>query len=211
MTRDPVPPERGARDGPAAPVFVYADYACPWSYIVVERLERLVAELRLALHWRPLPPDPPPAVGPGRALDARERETLGREAAAEGLPLALPEAPTDTRPAHQAAELARDLGPAPFRRLRRTLFRACLAEGRDLGERTVLLELAEEAGVDGEALTAALDDGRYQEELDRAREEATRYGISATPTLLFGRFKLVGAAPVETMREAARRAIAELA
>ncbi len=63
--------------------------------------------------------------------------------------------------------------------------------------------------MDAQALERSLDDGRYDEELEIARTEAERYGIDATPTLLVGRYKLVGAAPLEELRRAAELAAAE--
>jgi predicted DsbA family dithiol-disulfide isomerase len=75
----------------------------------------------------------------------------------------------------------------------------------------VLLEVAASAGVDPGALERALDDGRYESELEAASAEAERYGITGTPGLLFGRFLLIGAAPMDELRRAADRAEREAA
>lgn len=204
------------------PVWFYGDYGCPFSYLVDRRLELLARERPIRIRWRPLALYPAArherAAGVGVARDpARDRrsgesgeDTLRVElrlAAAElGLPLRLPAPDVDTREALQAAEFARDLGVAPFRRLHRALFRALLAEGRDLGARGGLLEVAEEAGVDREALERALEDRRYEPALEEAREEAERYGIQGTPAILFGRFLVLGAAPMAELERAAERA-----
>lgn len=194
--------------GPALDVFVYGDYACPWTYVAGGRLELLAGERPLRVHWRPLPPPGGRLVsGPAERLSGSERQELQRAAAELGLPLALPAEAPDTREAHQAAEFARDLGEPSFHRLRRLLFRACLAEGRDVGDRGTLLELADMAGVDSTGLGAALEDGRYEDELETAAREAERYGIDATPTFLFGRLKVVGAIGVEGMGRLADRAL----
>lgn len=115
----------------------------------------------------------------------------------------------DPRLALEAAEFARDLGPAPFRRIQEALFRARFERDLDIGDREVLLAVAAEAGLDREGLEAALEDGRYRSELEAALEEAERYGIPGTPAFLFGRFKLVGAAPLAEMRRAADRALGD--
>lgn len=202
----------GGPGSPSPRVFVYWDYACPYSYIVAHRLDLLARERPLDPVWRPLAPDPsPPAVGPGEALTAPERQEVERSAREAGLPLRLPSFATDTRNALQAAELARDIGRGAFARLHAALFRAYLAEGRDIGDPAVLLDVARTAGVDAVAVEMALEDGRYERELDQAREEAGRYGIRGTPTLLFGRFMVVGAAPLEELRRAAELAAEELA
>lgn len=203
------------------PVWFYGDYGCPFSYLVDRRLELLARERPIRIRWRPLALYP--EVRPERAAGVGASEAEGREAepASEaaslrdelrraardlGLPLRLPAPAVDTRDALQAAEFARDLGEPCFLRLHRALFRALLAEGRDLGSRPVLLDLAEGVGVDREGLERALEDGRYQGELEETRAEARRYGIEATPGLLFGRFLLIGAAPLPELRRAADRA-----
>lgn len=203
------------------PVWFYGDYGCPFSYLVDRRLELLARERPIEVGWRPLalPPgaearradgvgaEPAEVRAPGAGdEDEALREELRRAAREIDLPLRLPAPAADTREALQAAEFARDLGRERFGRLHRALFRARFAEGRDIGSRHVLLELAEGAGVDGEALENALDDRRYEAELRAAREEAARYGITGTPGLLFGRFLLIGAAPLPELRRAADRA-----
>lgn len=134
------------------------------------------------------------------------RRELGAEASELGLPFDPPEFIVNTHEALQAAEFARDLGGGAFPAVHEALFRAYLAHGRNLGRRAVLLEVADEAGVDAGALADALKDGRYEDELRRAEGEAERYGIESTPTMLFGRHKVVGCAPADVLREAARRA-----
>jgi predicted DsbA family dithiol-disulfide isomerase len=78
-------------------------------------------------------------------------------------------------------------------------------EGRDIADAEVLLDLAEDAGIDREGLGAALEDGRYESALDEVEEEARRYAIDATPTLLIDRYKVVGAAPIDVLRSTLER------
>lgn len=208
---------------PGVTVWFYGDYGCPFSYLADRRLELLARERPVAVRWRPLAvyPGARPRRGAGVSEPGAADETRGeagagaqealrdelREAArALGLPFRATAAPADTREALQAAEFARDLGRAHFARLHRGLFRARFAEGRDIGSRRILLEVAREAGVDEEGLESALEDGRYEAELQSARQEAERYGITGTPGLLFGRFLLIGAAPLPELRRAADRA-----
>lgn len=200
-------------------VHVYYDFSCPFSYVADARLTRLRAELpAIRVAWRPLeirpevPRDGLRAARPGEEGPEgwRESVTRARELAEEEqLPFREPDLVPNTHEALQAGEFAKDLSGAAFRRLRRSLFRAYFREGRDLGDREVLLAAAEEAGADPEALRLALEDGRYEVELREAEREAERYGVTGTPTLLFGRFKVVGAAPPDVLREAAGRAARE--
>ena len=200
----------------AVSAFLYGHYACPHTYVTQGRLDLLASEAPVAVAWRPLPPeDPEPgAAAWSAAADegvplAETIQALRRDAAALGLTLSLPEAPPDPRLALQAAEFARDCGPAEFARLHRAFFRAVFVDGGDIGRRDVVLGLAETAGVDTEGLGAALDDGRYERTLGEVEAEAARYGIDATPTILLGRYKLVGAAPLDVLGSTLERALEE--
>lgn len=205
------------RDPPTVDAFLYGDYVCPFSYLLDARLRRLEGELGLEVRWRPLgvhgavPSDGLPAEQLGRSPDeqARLRSEVSRQARELGLELEMPGFVANTHEALQAAEFARDVGEEAFRRAHRAFFRAFFVEGRNLGRREVLLEVADDAGLDREALERALEDERYRSELRRAEEEAERYEIEGTPTLLVGRHKVVGAAPAEVLREAADRARAD--
>lgn len=204
------------RDDPGGPVdvFLYGDYVCPFSYVVDARLRRLRDGLDLRLHWRPLsihpavPTDGLPIDQTGRPPDewARVEAGVSDMAREEELAFELPDFVANSHEALQAGEFARDVGADAFRRAHRALFEAYFVDGRNLGRREVLLDVAETAGLDREGLEGALEDGRYEEELERASREAERYDIEGTPTLLFGRHKVVGAAPEDVLREAADRA-----
>lgn len=207
-------------------VFLYGDYGCPFTYLADRRLEILADERPLDVRWRPLAIGPralpargggvgAPAGRPGNGEGAwrdpwREgREELEAAAAELDLPLRLPSAPVNSQEALQVGEFARDVGEGHFRRFHRAAFRAVFAEGRDISDRTTLISVAERAGLDRTALERVLEDARYEGELAAAREEAERYGITGTPGLLFGRFLLIGAAPLEELRRAAERAARE--
>lgn len=205
--------ERAEENGPVD-VFLYGDYVCPFSYVADARVRRLRGELALRVHWRPLsifpavPADGLPLEGTDRPPEAwaRLEADVSEMARKEGLTFALPDFVANSHEALQAGEFARDLGPEVFVRAHRALFQAYFVEGRNLGRREVLLDVAGGAGLDRQALEGALEDARYAEELERASREAARYDIEGTPTLLFGRHKVVGAAPEEVLREAAGRA-----
>lgn len=204
-----------AADGrEAVDVFVYADYACPFSYVGRARLLRLREEVALRDYWRPyplyeaVPTDGLPVDQLGHSPDEwRDVERRVTEMADEmGLPLEMPGFVANTHEAVQAGEFAKDLGRDLFERYHEAAYRAYFVENRNLGRREVVCSLAESAGIDRGALEEALDEGRYEDEIRRARSEASRYGVSGTPTFLFGRHKVVGAAPLDVMRRAWERA-----
>lgn len=205
-------------------VFVYFDYSCPYSYLAVTLLETAACTTPLRVVWRPLETRSETgneglAIAPVDTRSGAEGEVensadpdwseLGERAAELGVPLYRPEKWPATRAALQASEFARDLSEEAHRRLHRAIFRAHFVRGMDIGRVDHLLQLATEEGIDTEALAAALEDGRYLEELARTESEAERYGIHQTPVFLFERFKVVGAAPTEVLLEAARRAVVD--
>lgn len=199
-------------------LFVYFDFACPHSYLLAGRLGRLgrspATVPPLVVRWRPLElrPELAPPGKTGRApVGAEELEDLSAGLADVGLGLLPPDFLPVTRLAHQATLFAEDVGGPVSERVRLELFRAYFERGAPIGRRQTVLEIALRCGLDEEGLERALDDGRYLEEIDLAREEADRYGIGGTPTTLVGRFKLVGAAPEETLLLTARRAAGEVA
>lgn len=183
-------------------VFVYWDYACGWSYLTWRGLVLLSAERPLRIRWRPLPLEADEPT-------AEERAELMARAAELDLHISEAAKPRSVAEALEAALFAQDLGDEAFDRLHARLFRAVFVDGSALEDRSELLAVCESAGIDRVGLEGALEDGRYEPEIARAREEAERYGITGTPTLLFGRFKLVGAAPLEELRRAADLAEAD--
>lgn len=87
--------------------------------------------------------------------------------------------PTTTLPAFEAAWCAARQGEQVGRDFDLRIRRAFFAEGRDIGQRSVMLELAREAGLDmehftrvfntGDALAAVLEDGRLGKETLKVR------------------------------------------
>ena len=192
--------------------FLYGDYACPHSYLAYSRLRLLASETGLTIAWRPLPTYGPEAERDWRWLSEDSSrlqscvEELGRAAAQLGLSFRLPDRPPATRWALQGGEFARDCGPNHFHRFHQAVFRAVFSDGVDVGDPQVLAQVADSAGIDSAALKAALEDGRYDNVLDEVEAEAARYGITATPTVLIGRYKVVGAAPLDVLRSTLDRA-----
>jgi len=165
----------------------WAEYYCPWSYVAAVRLHKVLPEYqgRVRLVERAFPLE----VYGGGPPDRRELELEIWQAA-----LQEPEAlfkplgsdwPTTTLPAFEAAWCASQqdeaLGHAFDLRIRTAFF----AEGRNIGERDVILDLASEAGLDmdhvrrmlksGEARAAILEEGRLGKE---------RYKVHSTPTVM---------------------------
>ncbi len=76
-------------------------------------------------------------------------------------------------------------------------------EARNIEDRSVLRELAESSGLDGDAFVAALDDPEYIAQVDADIALARDYGLQGVPALIFEHQYLIpGAVPYPTLRQA---------
>jgi predicted DsbA family dithiol-disulfide isomerase len=112
-----------------------------------------------------------------------------------GLPMADRDWVSNSRPALEAAEFARDAGK--FDPFHRGVFSAYHAEGKDIGKREVLREIAITAGLDADEMIAALDDGRYRERVQEDVDLSREIGLSGVPAFIIGDRAIVGAQPYE--------------
>ncbi len=158
------------------------------------RVERLQREYQVQVEWSPfeLHPETPP--------EGRERRprpgpnTAEQAAAAVGLVLRSPPIIANSRLALEASEFAREAGAEAFDRLHRAVFRAYFEDGRNIGDPDVLIAIARDSGLDGDALREALTARRYRDLVDEGIQWAADSGLTSTPTFVFDdRLAIVGA------------------
>jgi 2-hydroxychromene-2-carboxylate isomerase len=172
--------DRSRPRGVARAAFFY-DVACPFSYLVAERVERVLGEVE----WVPAP-----AVGlDGGARWARfeaTRELAERYAIAERLPLVWPDRfPANTRHALRAASYAAESGAGASFAL--AAMRLAFCGGFDLEDPEILGIAAAAAGIPLEGcLQAARDPARDRPLWATARGLHAR-GVKALPALRLGR------------------------
>jgi predicted DsbA family dithiol-disulfide isomerase len=70
--------------------------------------------------------------------------------------------------------------------VRRGIFEAHFAEGRDIGRIDELVRVAVAAGLDRTETKAALDVGKHEEDVVVARRAAEALGVAEPPALLVG-------------------------
>jgi 2-hydroxychromene-2-carboxylate isomerase len=93
--------------------------------------------------------------------------------------------PTTTLPAFEVAWCAAQQGEAAFLAFDLRVRRAFFADSRNIGKRDVLLELADEVGLDIPSVERELDSGRARDALlAEARAGQERYRVRGTPTLM---------------------------
>jgi predicted DsbA family dithiol-disulfide isomerase len=93
--------------------------------------------------------------------------------------------PTTTLPAFEAAWCAARQDETVFLEFDLRVRKAFFAEGRNIGKRDVLVELASEVGLDVDTFIRDSDSGRAREAvLEEARLGQERYNVRGTPTLM---------------------------
>lgn len=197
---------------PELAVTVFSDYICPFCYIGSRRLGRLAECYVLAVDWcfLEIHPETPPSGMPVSELGypperwRQMMEHLFRMADEENIFLTERQITTNSHRALLLAEAAKEDGAEVFYALNGKLFSAFFGEGRNIGDESVLRNLAEEAGVSSEVVDRAWTEKAYEEKLRTNREVAARLGIRGVPTFLIGNRILAGAVPTQTLFNAAR-------
>jgi predicted DsbA family dithiol-disulfide isomerase len=109
----------------------------------------------------------------------------------------------NTFDAHRLLHLAEALGLQPA--MKERLMAAYFMEGRAIGDRDTLVELAGEVGVDVDRARATLDSDAYTDDVRADESEATELGITGVPFFVINRrYGVSGAQPPEVLLEALR-------
>jgi predicted DsbA family dithiol-disulfide isomerase len=196
---------------------VVSDVVCPWCYLGEKRLAAALAEASepVVVRWRPYQLDP---TIPDGGLDRKEymerkfgrdgrlnavHDNLVRLGAEVGLPFAfdkIAKAP-NTLDAHRVIRWAGSTGVQS--EVVDRLFRAYFIEGRDIGDRAVLLEIAAESGLDTEVVGRLLAEGADVEAVRSEISQAQAIGVTGVPFFIFaGRLGVPGAQDVSVLRRA---------
>lgn len=214
---------------------IWSDVMCPWCLIGYGQLTKALAELEgeiaAEIRWRPfeLNPQMPPE---GEEQEAHLRRKYGRpaedgarlrgqmKAIAESAGVSLsyegegpdgegapPAMMWNTRACHQLLAFALEqAGPDVQTALKLALFRAHFNQRRNLGERSVLLDIAAAAGLHREAARAALDDPDLEARVLAEEAQAWDMNISGVPAMIVAnKFLIPGAQAPEVYVNALRR------
>lgn len=112
-----------------------------------------------------------------------------------------------SRPALEVAEYAKEQGR--FDQFHLAVFKAFWEEGKNIGLRSVILETAQQSGLDTEDVDRCLNEGRFTRSVQAESEEAKQSGISSIPAYVIGGLLIEGVQPYEVfqgaMEDARRR------
>lgn len=200
---------------------VVSDVVCPWCYVGEKRLEAALAEepQPVTLRWRPYQLDPTiPAGGLDRAEYMERKfgksgrlqsvhDNLTRLGAELGIPFAFDriKRSPNTLDAHRLIRWASSAGIQGA--IVDRLFKAYFVEGRDIGDRGVLIEIAGEFGLDAKLVEKLLKDGADADLVRQEIEQAQGMGVSGVPFFIFGgRLGVPGAQEPSVLRRAMAQA-----
>jgi predicted DsbA family dithiol-disulfide isomerase len=207
--------------GPSLQIEVWFDLICPWCLIGKRQLETALAqwqveqpEVGVTMRWHPtrLVDGVPPGgwdfatfyeqrLGSPEAVQARQAQVLAAaQQAGVEIDFARIRVFPDTGPAHQLLTAAgRRLGAVAHRALIERLFQAYFQRGENLADRSTLLDIATDAGLDPLETAARLD-----------LPMPSGSPVNGVPFFVFnGRLALSGAQPVSSLLAAMRAAMAE--
>ena len=166
-------------------VKLFFNFRSPYCYLASKTLWPIVDEFNTNLIWRP--------VGswdlrssPDRAKNKMPlaRQDIARFAKRLGIPLTPPPPTTDPTLAGMGSLLAKEKGL--LRPYLIEVMRKEWADGQDIGDPQVLLDVGEQIGLDRAELSAALDNTAYATQLERNAEEAATLGVIGVPTFVIG-------------------------
>ncbi|MEO3999275.1 DsbA family oxidoreductase [Mesorhizobium sp. CAU 1732] len=204
---------------------VISDVVCPWCFIGSKRLESALAMaegVEATIHWRPYQLDAtiPPAGLPRREymlakFDSEERlreihatvEGLGE---VEGIRFNFDaiETSPNTLDAHRLIRWAGSPKSPPGAQgiVVKRLFELFFEEARDIGDRSVLVEAAGDAGMDTALVEALLSSNADVDAVKSEIETIAQMGVRGVPCfLLEGKFALMGAQDPETLADAIKK------
>ncbi|MFC8527692.1 DsbA family protein [Nocardia sp. NPDC057227] len=173
----------------AITIDLFVDYVCPYCYLAEHALAELRAARDVEVRIRPfeLRPEPVPTLRP-------EDDYLPRVWSGSVYPMArrldvdirLPTISPQPRTAKAfvVLQLAAESGLAD--RYSAAMYRAFFLDDRDIGADAVILDVATAAGLDADAVRAALSSRSRRARQAADLREAAVAGITAVPTFVIG-------------------------
>ena len=194
-------------------IVVFSDYICPFCYIGYYRVEQLKEKFDLEVEWRPFEIHPEtPKEGtelsslpfPKEYLEMM-KANIKKLADDVGVTFKLSDKLPNSRMALFLSEFARKKGK--FKEFHKLVFDSYWKDGKDIGDRELLLGLAESLGFNRKEILDYIDSEEPFRELKRSFNELRKYGINGVPTFIIGDKIVVGAQPYEVFEKVIRKAL----
>jgi predicted DsbA family dithiol-disulfide isomerase len=205
-------------------VDIWSDVVCPWCYVGKARFEKALGNFahrdEVEVVYRSFELDPGRPAGQGETVlemltkkygmppeQARQAEDrVAGLARAEGLGYSSERPVGNTFGLHRMLHLGKEKGVQHD--LLDAIYKAYFDEARPIFDAPVITAVADEAGLDAEAVRQVLDDGdRYAGDVRGDEEEARQLGISGVPFFVFDMaLGVSGAQATETFTQALEQA-----
>ena len=141
----------------------------------------------------------------GRGFDIAKKQAEMRERMeAEGLPYGNRTHTYNSRLAQEIGAWA-DTQPGGDA-IHDAIFRAYFVDGKNIGDKDVLADLAQSVGLDRAAALKVLEERSFKEAVDADWDKSRQYGVTGVPTFVAGRRGVVGAQPYEALEELVKQA-----
>ena len=164
------------------------DFSSPYSYLASERIDELAAKHGRKVQWRPMMLGAAfKATGLPLLLSVPlkgeySKRDLERSARFLGIAYKFPpKFPVTTLAAARGYYWLHGQDCAKAREFAHAVFRAYWVEGRDIGELSVVLELAAALGIDREAFAAAIATPEIKERVKQETDAAIARGMFGAP------------------------------
>lgn len=175
----------------AAPLDFYFDFSSPYGYLAGEQIDDLAAKHGRAVTWRPILLGVVFQQTGGQPLlniplkGGYARHDLARSARLLELPFRLPDPfPFMSVAACRAFYWLQESDPEGAVGLAKTLYRAAFGKGVSIDSNAAVVEAAAAAGIDGDALQAALNDPAVKQKLRDEVSQAISKGIFGSPLIV---------------------------
>ncbi|EMA34323.1 DsbA family oxidoreductase [Haloarcula japonica] len=195
-------------------ITVFSDYVCPFCYLGRESLRQYQStrEDDLEIDWHPFDlrsgkrnPDGSidHSVDDGKDEDYYEqaKESVRRLQAKYDVEMDLDIATDiDSLPAQIASYYVKEhYGYETWLTFDVSIFEALWQDGADIGDEDLLVDLAEDAGIDGDEIRSALADDALRSAVREKFTAAQRQGITGVPTFAYDGHAARGAVPPEQL------------
>ncbi|WP_342844635.1 DsbA family oxidoreductase [Sulfitobacter sp. AS59] len=216
-----VPPQTA----PALQIDIVSDVMCPWCIVGYRQLEQALAQTGVGafIRWHPFELNPQmPPEGQNTAEHIMEKYGASAEQSAqnrahlvqigEGLGIDFNFTP-DSRmvnsfAAHQLLHWAQEHNLQ--HPLKLALFKAHFTQGRDVSDQGVLVDVAEDVGLDRAKAVEVLESGSHADAVRELEGTWTGQGITGVPAMVFeGKYLVTGAQGAENYGQVIQQIMAE--
>ncbi len=206
-------------------VEIWSDVVCPFCYIGKRRFEQALEDFagkeQVEITWKSFQLDAEVKPGPGgmsvhaylaqrkgvsEAEGKKMNDYMASAAQEVGLTFDFEKAVvTNTLNAHRLLHFAKKHGLQED--LKERLFAAYYTQGQDLGDVEVLVNLAQEVGLDSAEARAMLASDAYESDVQQDIYEAQQVGVRGVPFYVFNRkYAVSGAQPSSVFKDALEKA-----